>query len=566
MNDLPIHQIISSFLLLVCALSLQSQVVVRCPDNNFNNLKRFRCVPTEESALDSIHITPCDCDDQRNTFIIRNLCYRQISLCTDSLVIPQEIEAFDFPYFDIEPSSISNLLTQDGRAILNEWDPESTLDPFSENPDAALLVEIDTTSKCAILEAWTPMGQAGGMRVSHDLGDNTEGVTTLVILPDDDDCDRFRERCFRVASTHDPLPISDNGLSTQSWLETLFPGRISSISILNVHVTHDNIQELSARLIESLNGESVDVFSLICPFYTSINFGFSDDATSVVDCTSDNPTDIFLPQESFSKIYFTDLGDPDFASLTLAISDDFSNGVTNGMLHSWELEVCIQELSCGPFVTSTDIPKSIGPDANTTTTSEIVITESGNITDLNIRNLDITHSWIGDLSISLTSPSGTEVVLYNRECGGSTQRFGDIHTSLDDENTQTLSCPPIDPLFSISPTEALSAFDGEEAEGTWILTITDNASQDGGTLNDWTLEICTRCPAEYTLVNNNEIRGTALSKIVYDTDGPIQSRELINTDGDTIRYSAGSSTNLLREFTVDTGSVFEVLQEGCLEE
>ena len=198
-------------------------------------------------------------------------------------------------------------------------------------------------------------------------------------------------------------------------------------------------------------------------------------------CTSDNPTDIFLPQESFSKIYFTDLGDPDFASLTLAISDDFSNGVTNGMLHSWEVEVCIQELSCGPFVTNTDIPKSIGPDANTTTTSEIVITESGNITDLNIRNLDITHSWIGDLSISLTSPSGTEVVLYNRECGGSTQRFGDIHTSLDDENTQTLSCPPIDPLFSISPTEALSAFDGEEAEGTWILTITDNASQDGGT-------------------------------------------------------------------------------------
>lgn len=77
-------------------------------------------------------------------------------------------------------------------------------------------------------------------------------------------------------------------------------------------------------------------------------------------------------------------------------------------------------------------------------------------------DVNISHTWIGDLRVVLTSPAGTEVVLHNRD-GGSADN---IVKSWD-----------------------LSAFDGENAQGTWSLTVDDNAAADTGTLNNWGLVI-----------------------------------------------------------------------------
>jgi subtilisin family serine protease len=77
-------------------------------------------------------------------------------------------------------------------------------------------------------------------------------------------------------------------------------------------------------------------------------------------------------------------------------------------------------------------------------------------------NVDISHTWIGDLVVKLTSPTGTEAVLHNRE-GGSADN---IVKSWD-----------------------LSAFNGEMATGTWTLSVSDNVGADTGTLNNWGLVI-----------------------------------------------------------------------------
>ena len=77
-------------------------------------------------------------------------------------------------------------------------------------------------------------------------------------------------------------------------------------------------------------------------------------------------------------------------------------------------------------------------------------------------NVDISHTWIGDLVVTLTSPAGTEVVLHNRE-GGSAD---DIVKNWD-----------------------LSAFNGEIATGTWSLFVNDNVGADTGTLNSWGIVI-----------------------------------------------------------------------------
>jgi subtilisin-like proprotein convertase family protein len=117
-----------------------------------------------------------------------------------------------------------------------------------------------------------------------------------------------------------------------------------------------------------------------------------------------------------------------------------------------------------------DSPALAIPDNNPSgVTTTIEVTDDFTLTDVNVP-MNISHTWIGDLYITLTSPMGTEVVLWNRT-GGSTQ---DINQTFDDEGT--------------AGEEALSAFDGESSMGTWTLFVSDNAGADTGTINSWGIE------------------------------------------------------------------------------
>ena len=77
-------------------------------------------------------------------------------------------------------------------------------------------------------------------------------------------------------------------------------------------------------------------------------------------------------------------------------------------------------------------------------------------------NVDIPHSYRGDLVVTLTSPSGKSQTLSNRE-GGSADN---VKGSFD-----------------------LSAFAGESTKGDWKLTVEDKAKADVGTLKAWDLEL-----------------------------------------------------------------------------
>ena len=77
-------------------------------------------------------------------------------------------------------------------------------------------------------------------------------------------------------------------------------------------------------------------------------------------------------------------------------------------------------------------------------------------------NVDIPHSYRGDLVVTLTSPSGKSVKLHDR-AGGS---LDDLKAKFD-----------------------LSAFAGESMKGDWKLTVEDTAKQDTGTLKAWDLEL-----------------------------------------------------------------------------
>ena len=138
--------------------------------------------------------------------------------------------------------------------------------------------------------------------------------------------------------------------------------------------------------------------------------------------------------------------------------------------------------------TSTDVPLTISASGTPTVTSNITISGSGIINDVNLLDLMITHTWDSDLDVTLTSPAGTVVDLFNDLC------FLDdnFDLSLDDQASTSVidtPCPPTDGLV-YQPTGMLSDFNGEDANGTWTLTVFDDTSADGGSLDAWSLEIC----------------------------------------------------------------------------
>jgi subtilisin-like proprotein convertase family protein len=101
------------------------------------------------------------------------------------------------------------------------------------------------------------------------------------------------------------------------------------------------------------------------------------------------------------------------------------------------------------------------PD-HTGISNSINVWREGHVEDIKV-HLNITHPFVGDLSVKLSSPSGKEVTLINRE-GGSAD-------------------------LSTFEGEILNDFMGENAMGLWTLTVHDHATRDSGTLNSWGIDL-----------------------------------------------------------------------------
>ena len=115
----------------------------------------------------------------------------------------------------------------------------------------------------------------------------------------------------------------------------------------------------------------------------------------------------------------------------------------------------------------------------------------------------VTHTWAADLDVTLTSPAGTVVTL-TTDNGGSNDNV--YNGTVWDDSANPLGQVPYtsnDGLVTdhayanltlaspLAPEEALAAFVGEDPNGDWILTISDDAGGDGGSLNQWSLDLTT---------------------------------------------------------------------------
>ncbi|MDE3742465.1 reprolysin-like metallopeptidase [Maribacter polysaccharolyticus] len=134
---------------------------------------------------------------------------------------------------------------------------------------------------------------------------------------------------------------------------------------------------------------------------------------------------------------------------------------------------------------ATDVPITISSVDTPTITSTIAFYDDMPIADVNVY-LEIDHSYLADLVVTLTSPAGTEVVLLSSSCGD----LENVNATFDDDASNFICSG--DPAISgtIKPLGALSSFNGESLYGEWTLEINDNAASDGGSLKTFTMDVC----------------------------------------------------------------------------
>lgn len=136
-----------------------------------------------------------------------------------------------------------------------------------------------------------------------------------------------------------------------------------------------------------------------------------------------------------------------------------------GRLNRWELEIKGQK---DAVVNLSEAPGVAIPDNSLTGIERnLSTTESGTVKDVEIA-IDITHTFIGDLQVSLVSPAGTVVPLHQRT-GGDADNIIKTYTS--------------------ATTPALQTMRGQPIQGAWRLRVNDLDAADVGKLNQWSLKI-----------------------------------------------------------------------------
>ena len=298
------------------------------------------------------------------------------------------------------------------------------------------------------------------------------------------------------------------GLPTNA-IATFSPSNTSASATINLSISNTNnaTPGIYAIIVTATSGS----ITKTVPFYLNLfNSNFATlSLTSPANLAAGQPTSVTLTwlADANATLYDVQLAtDNTFSNIISSSTVSGTSFSVTGLLEitDYYWRVLPKNTSCqgnysptNKFTTgqtacndyfSTDVPLTIATTANVTVNSNLNITDSNVISDLNL-NLDLSHTWVNDLTITLISPTGTEVQIVVNPC--SSVALNDIVATFDDagENLVCGNNPAISGV--IIPSQLLSAFNGQTTNGNWTLRVLDSFNQDGGTINAWGLSICT---------------------------------------------------------------------------
>ncbi len=127
--------------------------------------------------------------------------------------------------------------------------------------------------------------------------------------------------------------------------------------------------------------------------------------------------------------------------------------------------------------------------------STITIAGCTSVTDANI-GMVATHTFVGDLRVELTGPTGVTRILLNAPLNGSGSCSRDnVNVVFDDEgsagaaNNTCLTTGTFAITGNRTPVQPLNAFDTLTGNGVWTLRVIDTFGLDVGVLRNWSLQL-----------------------------------------------------------------------------
>ncbi|MCC7012766.1 MAG: proprotein convertase P-domain-containing protein [Planctomycetes bacterium] len=178
---------------------------------------------------------------------------------------------------------------------------------------------------------------------------------------------------------------------------------------------------------------------------------------------------------------------------TLFVQDD--NLSNTGSLGSWTIEVA--SLPSAPSQTTSTFARTpnLALADNATTNDVVAVSGLGSFTTAVKLYVELPHTFSADLDVRLISPAGTAVVV-TTDGGGS---FDNVFngTTFDPDAT----APVTDKLFAdnvvaalLSPEGSFDNFLGQNPNGNWTLSVSDDTATNVGSLVRWDLTVSASAP------------------------------------------------------------------------
>jgi subtilisin-like proprotein convertase family protein len=216
-------------------------------------------------------------------------------------------------------------------------------------------------------------------------------------------------------------------------------------------------------------------------------------------------------------------------------------------------------LACNNTFTATDFSNNVIAEVpNSEATVPLTVTGGYTIGDLKV-NMNITHTWIGDIRVTLEGPASIgspSIILLDIPCGD----FQNINCTMDDAGDAPACSGNPAILGAIAPVDSLSSLNTLPADGEWILRVFDFNNEDGGTINSFSINIC----------NVQNALSVVTNPIINSSVYPNPTKGIVNvaipslTETATIKLYDLQGRQILSKETnqVNTSFGIENLQDG----
>ncbi len=462
--------------------------------------------------------------------------------CTDEVMVDLNFNEDAGPFLVMHPNTNVTWNSADTEEVT--WDVAGTADAPVSCALVDIYLSIDGGFTYPILiEAQVENDGSHNIVVP---GVNTDDARIMVkcsdnIFFDISDEDFTIKSPFSISLSKEESSFCEAGIDSVILNTEAFDGFDESLSVaflnvpdgVNISASNDPISppESSTIYIENVNAIpgtypiTVQVISSVITLEQTIEIDvISSTIIAPVPQTPENgATDIMTDIELFWNA--TDHAES--YEIVISTSPDFSvapaiinilngslstsiSGLEEGTVYYWKVQAsnaCIDgpdsetyafqtaQSSC-QLIAANDLQIEIPANSNAVINHQIDVSGISFFDFIRV-SFDMDHTWLGDIKTTITSPQGTEAILFD-QIGVPASQYGcdqdDMILQFFDSSINTAeeleeTCGNFaDNYQSVDP---LSIYNEENVNGVWDIEIQDFFAQDGGELDSWALEFCT---------------------------------------------------------------------------